>query len=41
MSEQVLSDRLTANLGHVSIDDIKSGKKLSAQNAEAMLENLK
>lgn len=41
MSEQVFLDRLTANLGHVSIDDIKSGKKLSVQNGEVLLKNLK
>ena len=41
MSEQVLSDRLTANLAHVSIDDIKSGKILSVQNSETLLKNLK
>ena len=37
MSEQVFSDRLTANLTHFSIDDIKSGNKLSAQDSETLL----
>lgn len=41
MSEQVLSERLSANLGHVSIDDIKSGNILSAQNSKNLLKNLK
>lgn len=41
MSEQVFSDRLTANLTQVSIDDIKSGNKLSAQDSETLLKNLK
>ena len=41
MSEQVFSDRLTANLTHFSIDDIKSGNKLSAQDSETLLKNLK
>lgn len=41
MSEHVFSDRLTANLTQVSIDDIKSGNKLSAQDSETLLKNLK
>lgn len=41
ISEQVFSDRLTANLTHFSIDDIKSRNKLSAQDSETLLKNLK
>lgn len=41
MSEQVFSDLLTANFTHFSIDDIKSGNKLSAQDSETLLKNLK
>lgn len=41
MSEQVFSDRLTANLTQVSIDEIKSGNKLSTQNSETLLKKLK
>ncbi len=41
MNEQVFSDRLTANLANVSIDDIKSNKNLSLQDSEVLLKKVK
>ena len=41
MNEQEFSERLTANLANVSIDEIKSDKKLSLHERMALLKKLK